>query len=101
MPKSKRPRKPYLGNKFRISSVEAKLLTSQMAQNMQAALSWVLALDKRLRALEPQPDAVPATDVITPATPAEGEATAPPTGPLASPDGGTVILDSTEEPGNE
>lgn len=99
--RTKPNRKPYLGNKFRINSLEAKLLTAQMAQNMQAALSWVLALDKRLRALEPQPAADSEPSGEPPATPTEGEPYTLPTSPENAPDSGTVILDNTEEPGNE
>lgn len=101
MPKSKRPRKPFLGNKFRIHSLEAKLLTAQLGKNMQTTLAWVLALDQRLRALEPQPAADAAPSEAIPATPTEGVDDTPPTdAPIAS-DSGVVILDSTEEPGNE
>lgn len=92
MPKSKRPRKPFLGNKFRIHSLEAKLLTAQLGKNMQTTLAWVLALDQRLRALEPQPAAdAPATSSETDPTP-QGEATTPPTAAPIAPQ---------EEPGNE
>lgn len=112
MPKSKRPRKPFLGNKFRIHSLEAKLLTARLGKNMQTTLAWVLALDQRLRALEPQPAADAAPSEAIPATPTEGEPATPPTDAQAAPTtvpiiGGPLdgqraeIIDSKEEPGNE